>query len=202
MITTPVLYPSYVAIPSSRPRPPSDEVTLVALSSAERLAGLFPRCAAVDWGFRPVAGYAERVAVELITRAVETTGNPDPYVRYTELPNPPPLISIRLSHEDHGLLIAVWDSDPTPPPDANLDNHLSVVADISHQWSCYQPRGGGKVMWAKLVISPRRQSGQQLPQRTAARYSYPDLEKSIEYLRDMGGHAACVRRASLPAQHP
>ncbi len=152
MITVPVLYPSYASIPSPRPRPLSDEVTLVALSSAERFASLFARRAAVGWGFRLIAGDTERVAVKLITRAVETTGNPDPYVRYTKLPNPPPLIGIRVSHEGHGLLIEVWDSDPTPPQDAHLDNHLSTVAEISQQWGCYQPRGGGKVICAKLII--------------------------------------------------
>jgi hypothetical protein len=183
MITAPV-YPSYASIPSPLPRPLSDEITLVALSSAERFAGFFARRAAVGWGFRLIADHAERVAIELITRAVETTGNPDPYVHYTKLTNPPPLTGIRVSHDGHGLLIAVWDSDPTPPQDAQLDNHLSTVAEISQQCGCYQPRGGGKVICAKLVIPPRHQPWQQSPQRTAVRYS-PELETPIEHLRDV-----------------
>jgi len=51
---------------------------------------------------RHLAKDAEKLAVELITRAVETTGNPNPDTSYTELlKNPPPNIGIRVTLRDH-----------------------------------------------------------------------------------------------------
>jgi hypothetical protein len=153
-----VLHPSYATTPSPRPHPPSDELTLVALTSAERLAGLFTKHAAIAWGLRPIAEAAQQIAVELITRAVETTGNPDPHPNYTELSeNPPPLIGIRITcTQTSGLLIDVWDSDPTPPltsTGSSLDHHLAAVQLASHAWNWY-PHGGGKVIWATLTTPP------------------------------------------------
>lgn len=53
------------------------------------------------------------------------------------------------------LLIEAWDSDPTPPQGA--DAHLATVANVSQDWGCYRPRGGGKVLWAELGV-PRQRS--------------------------------------------
>jgi hypothetical protein len=61
------------------------------------------------------------------------------------------IIGIRVSMKASGLLVEVWDSDPTPPQGSYLDSHLSSVAEISHRWNCYQPRSGGKVIWAELT---------------------------------------------------
>jgi hypothetical protein len=157
-MTTPAhtLYPNYAVPLSPHPRRTFEDLTLIAAYSAERFSALFARGIAVAWGFRHLATDAETLAVELITRAVETTGNPNPRPSFTELSkNRPPNIGIRITQRDHGLLIEVWDSVPTPPRDAYLDSHLSIVEEISHDWGCYRPRGGGKVIWAELGV--RRQ---------------------------------------------
>ncbi|MGH3751866.1 MAG: ATP-binding protein [Pseudonocardiaceae bacterium] len=113
---------------------------------------MFARGVAVAWGFRHLATDAQTLAVELVTRAVETTGNPNPY--FTELPkNRPPNIGIRITQRDRGLIIEVWDSDPTPPQ--GTDTHLATVANASQEWGCYRPPGGGKVIWAELGM-PRQ----------------------------------------------
>lgn len=161
MNTAQAVYPSYAVPPSPHTRKPAKDLTLIAANSAERFSGLFARGAALGWGFRHLANAAEGLAVELIARAVETTGNPDPCPRYTDLlRNPPPLIGIRVSVKGNGLLIEVWDSDPTPPHDSHLDSHLATVAEISQQWNCYQPRSGGKVIWAELATPQQRQTGE------------------------------------------
>lgn len=157
MIAVTGLFPSYAALPGPHPRV-APGVTLVALASAERFAGLFTRCTAIAWGCRPVADAAERVALELVIRAVETTGTSDPFPRYTELlASPPPCLGIRLSlFLHHGLLVEVWDSDPNPPvpvDGAYLDTHLAIVQEISNRWNWYR-RGGGKVIWAELRPPP------------------------------------------------
>ncbi|MGH4011635.1 MAG: ATP-binding protein [Pseudonocardiaceae bacterium] len=112
---------------------------------------MFTKGIAVAWGLRHLAKDAETLAVELVTRAVETTGNPNPHPTFTELrKKPPPNIGIRITRQDHGILIEVWDSDPTPPQGA--DAHLAIVANFSQDWGCYRPRGGGKVIWAELTV--------------------------------------------------
>jgi hypothetical protein len=152
-MTTPAhaLYPNYAVPPSPYPRRTFKDLTLIAANSAERFSGLFAKGTAVAWGFRHLATDAETLAVELITRAVETTGNPTPRRTFTELlKNRPPNIGIRITQQDHGLLIEVWDSDSTPPQGA--DAHLTIVANVSQDWGCYRPRGGGKVIWAELAM--------------------------------------------------
>jgi hypothetical protein len=113
--TAHALYPNYAVPPSPWPRRTVEDLTLIAADSAERFSGLFARSAALAWGFRHLATDAETLAVGLITRAVETTGNPNPHLRYTEvLKNSLPLIGIRVSRKGSGLLIEIWDSDPHP----------------------------------------------------------------------------------------
>lgn len=155
----------YAVAPSPRLRRACDGLTLAALHTAIRLSGSFAKFTALRWGLRNLADAAERVAAELIARAVEITGNPDPHPRYTDLGDLQ-IISIRVSLKDIGLLIEVWDRDPTPPQDYYLDNHLSRVCEISPRWSCYRHRGG-KVIWAELAIPQQGQAG-ELPQRTGS----------------------------------
>ena len=151
MTTAHALYPNYAVPPSPWPRRPIEDLTLIAAYSAERFSGLFAKGVAVAWGFRHLATDAQRLAVELVTRAVETTGNPNLRPHFTELSKKrPPNIGIRITQQDHGLLIEVWDSDPTPPQ--GTDTHLATVANVSQEWGCYRPRGGGKVIWAKLTV--------------------------------------------------
>lgn len=199
MSASAVLYPSYAALP--HPRMATDDLTLVALTSAEQFAGLFAKCAALNWGLRAEAGAAERVAVELIARAVETTGNPDPRPRYTELlKDTPPRIGIRVSPIRTGLLVEVWDTDPTPPippGGAYLDQHLAVVHELSRRWNWYR-HGGGKVIWAELGAPQPRQSKahEPLPRRTAGRFSFPEPETPVEPVTDLG-----VLRSVLEGLH-
>jgi hypothetical protein len=64
--------PRYAA-PSPQPRQAADGLELTALHTAIGFFGLFAKFTAQRWGFRHLADTAERVAIELITRAVETT---------------------------------------------------------------------------------------------------------------------------------
>jgi hypothetical protein len=143
--------PHDVTFSASRPRLLVDELTLTALPSAIQIGALFAKYSARRWGLPlTVAKMAECVAAELVTRAVKTTGNPDPRPRWCQL-GELQIIGIRVSRKAQGLLVEVWDSDPTPPQD--LDSHLSAVSEISEQWNCYRPNGGGgKVIWAQLTF--------------------------------------------------
>lgn len=182
MTTTYAGHAGCATAPSSNPRPSANDITLIALHTTIGLSGLFARFTAHRWGFRYLSHAAERVAVELIARAVETARNPDPNPRYPGL-GELHIIGIRLS-QGNCLLIEVWDSDPTPPQDAYLDNYLSLVAEISHQWSYYRPRSGREVIRAELHRPEQRQVGEQLPHRTAGSYPYP--ETLADELRKVG----------------
>jgi hypothetical protein len=170
----------HVPSPSPRPRQAAHGLTLLALRSAYRISGLFTKYTAQRWGLRHLSNAAERVAVELIAHAVETTGNPDPNPRYTEL-GEVPNIGIRVSMKGNDLLIEVWDSDPAPH--AYHDSHLATVGEISHRWSYYQPDTGGKVIWAELGVPSQRDAG-ELPQRTAGSFAYPPPDKPVNPQRD------------------
>jgi hypothetical protein len=138
------------------PTPPRDQTSHQARTHNVRCGQTDP---GPDRGEAPktVAHAAETLAVELITRAVETTGDPNPYRRLTDLSRKlPPRIGIRLTLRDHGLLIEVWDSDKTPPQ--YMDAHLAVAGSMSLEWDCYQPRGGGKVIRADLGIPKPQQA--------------------------------------------
>ncbi len=153
---------------------PVDGWTFAALHSAIGIAGLFTHYTVRRWNLSELADTAERIAVELISRVVETTGIPHPHPLWTELDRLQ-LISIQLRWTGRRLLIHVWDSDTTPPTREQppralcLDSHLLTVEEISQRWDCYQPRSGGKVIWAELTLpSPHPISSPLIPhsQRT------------------------------------
>ena len=100
---------------------------------------------------RSGAAFSDQVTAErLLIRLVGAWLRPS----FTELlKDRLPNIGIRITKRDHGLLIEVWDSDHTPPQGA--DAHLTIVANVSQDWGCYRPRGGGKVIWAELGV-PRQ----------------------------------------------
>ncbi|MGQ0715733.1 MAG: hypothetical protein ACT4NP_00225 [Pseudonocardiales bacterium] len=144
------------------------------MRTAYRISGLYTKYTAQQWGLRHLADAAEYVAVELIALAVETTGNPAPDLRHSELDGVP-IIGLCVSTYGPGLRIEVWDTDPTPPPPAH--QHLYAVENAGGQWDCYHPRSGGKVIRAQLGIAP-------LPRRTAGSLTLPDPVKPIEPMRD------------------
>jgi hypothetical protein len=158
-------------------------VTLIALHTAIRFSGMFARFTAHRFGLDHLATAAERVAAELVTRAVETTGNPDPAPRYTDLYDLH-IIGLRISRTGSALLIQVWDSDDSPL--RGMDTHLAVVDGVSHEWSWYEPRGGGKVIWAQLRVPRPRQTPppEPLPHRVAGSVSYPEPDQPVTPMRD------------------
>jgi hypothetical protein len=174
--------PRYTTVPAPQPPLPADDLTLTALHSAIRIGALFAKYSAQRWGLPPkVAKIAERIAAELVTRAVKTTGNPNPHPHWSQL-GELHLIGVGLRMEGRSLLVEVWDSDPTPPNSA--EDHLSVVEKASQQWNCYRPPNGGKVIWAEVAYS-QPQPPAPLPQRTVGCFSHPPPDEPVTTLRDI-----------------
>lgn len=132
-------------------------------------------------GLANVVSSAEMVVSQLVTRAVKLTGKP----------TPPPLIGIRLTLIRAGLLVEVWDSNPTSPLPAEggrLDDRLAIVQEICDQqqgqrWNWYRAPDGGKVIWAEL--HNRHRSAEFAPRRTAGGYAYPELDPPIAVCTDV-----------------
>lgn len=168
----------------SRPRPVG--LVLVAYESAVNIVGLATRYTARAWSPQ-VETSADKVARELVSRAVETTGIPGPHPRWIDMEDKEiPLIEVRLRLEYLSLVIEVWDGDetsPLPPPGAYLDDHLVVVHEQAQRWNWFT-RGRGKVIWAELGIPPQRPAD-SLSRRTAGRFPCPAPEGQGEPLRDV-----------------
>jgi hypothetical protein len=76
-----------------------------------------------------------------------------------------------------GVLCAVADPSlvvpqlPPPSRDGESGRGLRVVGELSDQWGCTTPDGGGKVVWAMFAVAgpalPRRAPGRERPGRAS-----------------------------------
>ena len=109
-------------------------MVLAAVKTAKSSVFCLVYVAMQDWGLVHLLSDAERVAVELVERAVDTTGIPDDEPRWTEI-DELATISVRVSVEPGDvLLIQVRDCDPTcpiPPQGEYLDRRLTAVWELS-----------------------------------------------------------------------
>jgi hypothetical protein len=147
---------------------------------------LFARHAVVSWGVPQAASRAGRVAAELITRAVETTGLTDPRQCFTGVGRvPPPFLGIRVSLLKHAVFVEVWDSDPVSPllvGDSGLDRHVMAVNKISQRRNWYRPGDDRKMIWAEIAVAPQSQS---LPVRVAGGAGFPEPDRPVAPERDL-----------------
>jgi anti-sigma regulatory factor (Ser/Thr protein kinase) len=145
-----------------RPRPlNAGTVGLAAMQSAPFWARRYTRwflnsCQGVS---ADTAETAELLVSELVTNAVQFSGNPAPTPIYSGRVNAR-LISLSLRHFPESLLIEVFDMDTSPPvladPDACAESGrgLMLVDALSKEWSYFLSLGGGgKVVYCVLEIS-------------------------------------------------
>jgi anti-sigma regulatory factor (Ser/Thr protein kinase) len=100
---------------------------------------------------------AELLVSELVTNAVQFTGDPTRTMRYSECADAS-LISLSIRHFREGLLIEVYDKDSNPPVRNKADEYaesgrgLMLVEALSKEWSYFFPPGGGKVVYCFLEV--------------------------------------------------
>jgi hypothetical protein len=157
------------------PVPPTvraSEVTLLALHTAISIGAQVARIAARLWGLPRLEPAAEHTAGHLLARAVETTGHPNPTLRYSDIdPATIATVSIRVHRRADALIIDVWDTDPTLPDLATPDRHMSAVDALARRWATYPAPRGGKVIWAE--IGPADHSPAGLAQPDVADHAAP-----------------------------
>jgi len=163
----------------------TSSLTLAAVVTAVSCSRLFVRYTLKEIGLAHLTDDAELVVSELMTNAVEATGVMAAHPRWTELHD---LALVRLSvvRLRSGLVVEVWDRDPTPPvvKEAAWDDEngrgLFIVTELCQRWNYFFPPGGGKVIWGELEIPPYEYTANGLPKRPHV----PGLAKPAEVMQD------------------
>jgi hypothetical protein len=134
------------------PWPLRSSLELGALSSAAPCACLHVRHVLWEWGLNSLAETAELLVSELVTNAVNATGQPGQTVS----------VNLAGTGASTGtrVLIEVRDADPQPPgpgeagEDGTSDGVL-LVAALSTRWGWHPTRDlPGKVVWCELAADP------------------------------------------------
>ncbi len=124
------------------PWPFRSSLELGALSTAVPCACLHVKHVLWEWGLNSLAESAELLVSELVTNAVNATGQPGQTV------------SVNLAGHTAGVLIEVRDADPRPPgPAEPSQGGTLMIAALSTRWDWYpteQPPG--KVVWCELAV--------------------------------------------------
>jgi hypothetical protein len=117
---------------------------LGALSTAASCACLHVKHVLWEWGMNSLVESAELLVSELVTNAVNATGQPGQTV------------SVNLAGTATRVLIEVWDADPRPPRpgepgEGGTSDGVLLVAALSARWDWYPTQDpAGKVVWCEL----------------------------------------------------
>ena len=129
----------------------SSRLELGSLPTAVPCARLHAKHILREWNLAQVADDAELIVSELMTNALKAV-RPQSEIQ-------PIALHLLASHEY--LVIQVWDAlsaAPVPRPhaiDAGTGRGLEIVGLLSDRLGFYHPAGGGKTVWAALVIGAR-----------------------------------------------
>jgi anti-sigma regulatory factor (Ser/Thr protein kinase) len=129
-----------VCAPRTRRR---HEVRLPRSSTAPRIARSFVRDTCARWNLTGIVDDAVLVVSELVENATRHTGSA-------------PLLRLELRTDR--FAVAVRDQDPRPPEPRPLTTDqpggrgMPIVAALSRAWGTSPHPGGGKVVWAVLMI--------------------------------------------------
>src|SRR5512135_116276 len=130
------------------PWPLRSSLELGALSTAVPCACLHVKHVLWEWGLNGLAESAELLVSELVSNAVNATGQPGQTV------------SVNLAGNATGVLIEVRDADPRPPAPSEpgedgASDGVLLIAALSTSWNWYLTQEPpGKVVWAELSAEP------------------------------------------------
>jgi anti-sigma regulatory factor (Ser/Thr protein kinase) len=136
---------------------------LAAVLTAVSCARGFTRHTLAAWRRGEAVDTAVLIASELVTNAVQATGNTDQRPNYLALRDVP-LLRVRLSLRSEVLVIAVWDTSPKLPvreqqsEENTRGRGLFIVEALCERWGAYASKVGGKVVWAQIAAAENTQS--------------------------------------------
>src|SRR5690348_9930424 len=130
------------------PWPLRSSLELGALPTAASCACLHVKHLLWEWGLNSLVESAELLVSELVTNAVNATGQPGQTVS----------VNLAGTSTSTGtrVLIEVWDADPRPPGprepgEAGPSDGVLLVAALSARWDWYPTQDpAGKVVWCEL----------------------------------------------------
>ena len=131
---------------------------LAAVLTAVSCARDFVRHTLTTWQRVEAVDTAVLITSELVTNAVQATGNTDQRPDYSALEQVP-LLRVRLSLRGQALVIAVWDTSPElpvleqPSEQTTRGRGLLIVDALCEQWGAYASKAGGKVVWAQAAVA-------------------------------------------------
>ena len=142
------------------PWPLRSSLELGALPTAASCACLHVKHLLWEWGLNSLVESAELLVSELVTNAVNATGQPG---------EPGQTVSVNLAGTGTGtgirVLIEVWDADPRPPGprepgEGGTSDGVLLVAALSARWTGTPPkipraRSSG-ASWTRLLPRPPR----------------------------------------------
>jgi hypothetical protein len=129
------------------PWPLRSSLELGALPTAASCACLHVKHVLWEWGLNSLVESAELLVSELVTNAVNATGQPGQTV------------SVNLAGDATRVLIEVWDAGPRPPGpreagEGGTSDGVLLVAALSARWDWYPTQDpAGKVVWCELDTS-------------------------------------------------
>jgi hypothetical protein len=161
------------------PWPLRSSLELGALPTAASCACLHVKHVLWEWGLNCLVDSAELLVSELVTNAVNATGQPGQ------------TISVNLAGSGTGtgagirVLIEVWDADPQPPGprepgEGGTSDGVLLVAALSSRWDWYPTQDlPGKVVWCELDTAspaPAADIAPPLPRRVPRARPKPQAE--------------------------
>jgi hypothetical protein len=176
------------------PWPLRSSLELGALPTAPSCACLHVKHVLWEWRLNSLVESAELLVSELVTNAVNATGQPGQTV------------SVNLAGTGAGVgtgtgtrvLIEVWDAGPQPPGpgepgEAGPDDGVLLVAALSARWDWYPTQDpAGKVVWCELdTASPAPADlAPPLPRRVPRARPKPQAEivTDLDLLRRLRDH--------------
>ena len=161
------------------PWPLRSSLELGALSSAVPCARLHVKHVLWEWGLNSLAERAELLVSELVTNAVNATGQPGQTV------------SVNLAGDATRVLIEVWDADPQPPGpmepgQGGTSDGVLLVAALSTRWDWYptqDPRG--KVVWCELATASAAPIAPPAPEPLPRRVPRARPKPQVEIVTDL-----------------
>ncbi len=168
------------------PWPLRSSLELGALSSAVPCACLHVKHVLWEWGLNSLAESAGLLVSELVTNAVNATGQPGQTVS----------VNLAGTGTSTGtrVLIEVRDADPQPPGpgepgEDGPSGGVLLVAALSARWDWYPTQDPpGKVVWCELATAPPAQAS--LPRRVPRARPKPQAEivTDLDILRRLRDH--------------
>lgn len=131
---------------------------LAAVPAAVSVSRAFVRQVLTYWKLDDQIADVALMTSELVSNAVKETGFADRQPKPWEI-TAQHVIALQLRVLDGALYVEVWDRSPLVPikqevtAEAEGGRGLHLVEALSMNWGTYWPPAGGKIVWAKVMLT-------------------------------------------------